>query len=892
MGLLNRLAVLAVALAVSACGGGGAATGTTSSTGTGSGTSPVASATVSVAVSSSNITTSSPVNVAATVRGVSGAVVAGQLVTFSTSGTLVSIVPASAVTDASGVATVVARAATTTVGGAEEILASATLAASTTAITGKSAVTVTVENPSVTVSLSGSTITSSQPATVRAVVKDFKGVPVAGAIVTFATNLGLGSFDATTAVTDASGLASVVLSPRTATTTGADTLTAAATVNAVTQTASAVVQFATSIATGLPTISLSLSSTSVSSATPAIATAAVLDAKGLPVAGRVVDFKSSRGLGTVNVASALTNASGLASVSLTPASSTTAGADDLIASTTIAGSAIQASQGFQAQASAVTITSFTSTTGAGTLSAYGQTSLTVKLIGAAVGSPVNVSLTSSCLALGKATLSPVSFTATTDSTVVQYKDNGCGALQSGDRLQAAIAGASTSPISLDLAIASPAVNSIAFVGASPQVIFLKGSGLGEVSQVTFELRDSAGNALPNQTVTTSLSTFTGGLTIDGGIVPVSSLTNAAGQVTVRVNSGSVPTPVRVVATVGTSGIQTVSSALSVAVGLPSQLNFSLSQQTRNIEGFDIDGTPNTYNIIAADRSGNPVPDGTSINFVTEGGQVQAIRQTALANGIARTSANFVSSSPRPDDGRITVVAYALGEESFLDLNGNNAYDANEPFQDLGDIFKDRNFDGVYDPLLDEFVSLDIAGKTTCVVSAATSYSYALLRLDASIPSVPASCDGAWGRAYVRRAIETVLSTSVADPVWFSGAAPPVSGSAVNLRTDAGTTTTTFQRVSGSSITGAGMTGALGFLARDRNPIRLNPVAAGSTVTVTATTGLTVIITGGSPVPSTLEANGVGLSYEFTAPTTSGTLTINVTSPSGVVSSLSLRISAL
>ena len=63
-------------------------------------------------------------------------------------------------------------------------------------------------------------------------------------------------------------------------------------------------------------------------------------------------------------------------------------------------------------------------------------------------------------------------------------------------------------------------------------------------------------------------------------------------------------------------------------GLPSQLNFSVSQATINIEGYKIQGTPNTYTVIASDRLGNPVPDGTAINFIAEGGQIQAIRQKA------------------------------------------------------------------------------------------------------------------------------------------------------------------------------------------------------------------------------------------------------------------------
>jgi hypothetical protein len=88
------------------------------------------------------------------------------------------------------------------------------------------------------------------------------------------------------------------------------------------------------------------------------------------------------------------------------------------------------------------------------------------------------------------------------------------------------------------------------------------------------------------------------------------------------------------------------------------------------------------------------------------------------------------------DGRVTVVAYALGEESFIDLNGNNVYDAGEPFQDLGNIFKDRNFDGVYDPTTDEFVPW--ASTTAPPACPAATRCWTSTR---SIPSIPGTCSG-------------------------------------------------------------------------------------------------------------------------------------------------------
>ena len=61
-----------------------------------------------------------------------------------------------------------------------------------------------------------------------------------------------------------------------------------------------------------------------------------------------------------------------------------------------------------------------------------------------------------------------------------------------------------------------------------------------------------------------------------------------------------------------------------------------------------------------------------------------------------------SSNPRPNEelhgltkGRVTILAYALGEEDFLDANGNNVYDANESFVDKSpDIFRNDDEGGV------------------------------------------------------------------------------------------------------------------------------------------------------------------------------------------------------
>src|SRR6185369_7455384 len=52
---------------------------------------------------------------------------------------------------------------------------------------------------------------------------------------------------------------------------------------------------------------------------------------------------------------------------------------------------------------------------------------------------------------------------------------------------------------------------------------------------------------------------------------------------------------------------------------------------------------------------------------------------------------FYSADPRPSGGRVTILAYALGEETLIDNNGNNVYDTGDTFIDKSpDIFRDDN----------------------------------------------------------------------------------------------------------------------------------------------------------------------------------------------------------
>jgi hypothetical protein len=543
-------------------------------------------------------------------------------------------------------------------------------------------------------------------------------------------------------------------------------------------------------------LNLELSSSTASLGRPIDIRATLQTSRGIAVSGAVVSFKTTleQGAFIPAAATALTDASGVARIQLVPVNASASGADTVVGSVDLAGVTATASRGFQLTATNLTIDSIAADVQ--TIAAYGQTGVTVALSAAAQGSPVSVSLTTNCGA--KAAVEPPVATTTTGRATFTVIDKGCGAERATATLTASVTGSSASR-SASVGVAAPTASSLKFLEALPSTIYLRGAGFDEVAVVSFSVLDQGGNPLPNQTIELELTTYSGGLT------PLRLLSDANGKVSVRINSGTIPTPVRVRATLilpsGASGGSTVSSNLTVGVGLPSQRNFSLSQTACNIEGANFDGTANAYTILAADRSGNPVPNGTAISFISEGGQIQSSRLTALsASGIAAAVANFVSQEPRPTaDSRVTITAYAVGEESFLDSNGNNVWDAGEPFQDLGDVYRDSNFNGTSD-----------SGEETIpfgATAACAPLSSSLLTLDRSTgANKPNTCDGRWGRAFVRRSIETVLSGSFARPLLFAavdGVRPGLGTTSLSFPADSQSpalTQGTFSELSGSVVT--------------------------------------------------------------------------------------------
>ncbi|MCL1142938.1 hypothetical protein [Shewanella gaetbuli] len=376
------------------------------------------------------------------------------------------------------------------------------------------------------------------------------------------------------------------------------------------------------------------------------------------------------------------------------------------------------------------------------LSAGGTATITVRIqddLGNPFNQPVDVNFSSTCATKNPAQAelsSPVS--SSNGVATSTYLAQGCVG-EDQINVTANAGGISLSAVGT-INVLQADVGSISFVSADPENIGILGTGGIESSVVKFKVLDKNGNPVSNQEVSFALNTLVGGV----AITPTLATTNNQGIVQTVVTTGSVATSLRVTATVENGAVPAISSQskqLIVSTGIPDQDSFSLSAEYVNAEGWDIDGTEVKVTARLADAFNNPVPDGTTVSFTTEGGSIEDACQTVAG----KCSVTWTSQLPRPEGellvdgtggmvrnpdsslsydsvlgvygniygqkygGRATITATAIGEESFPDLNGNGRFDAEEYTEfttgvdvtgqsfDLDDAFNDYNEDTVFNP---------------------------------------------------------------------------------------------------------------------------------------------------------------------------------------------------
>ncbi|WP_341205558.1 Ig-like domain-containing protein [uncultured Psychrosphaera sp.] len=287
---------------------------------------------------------------------------------------------------------------------------------------------------------------------------------------------------------------------------------------------------------------------------------------------------------------------------------------------------------------------------------------------------VLVSLDSTCVQAGKASIDAEIFSnnGVINST---YQDISCATAEGKDDVIVAtmVINSKEYTANTTISILPEKVSSIEFVDAVPISIVLKGTGgqgKQESSTLTFLVKSELDNPLAQQEVTFELNTTAGGLSL----VSNTGITNSDGVVTAKVLSGTVPTTVSVTANILDENdlpITSVgSSLLTVNTGLPDQDSFTLAFSEVNPEARNVKNKQITVTAFLADSFNNPVTDGTSVLFETEAGKIESSCNTV--NG--QCSVIWTSQNPYPEDHRVTILATALGHETFADVNGNNVFD--------------------------------------------------------------------------------------------------------------------------------------------------------------------------------------------------------------------------
>jgi hypothetical protein len=502
---------------------------------------------------------------------------------------------------------------------------------------------------------------------------------------------------------------------------------------------------------------------------------------GTPVAQKRIDITGD--LTKVSFpegSSQITDSSGVASIKVTRASATVGGAGTLTGAATISGASTSGNlvstvvtgvvdYSVGAVSGAATLTLDTLDVGGATLPAYGTRQISVRaMLGTSVAPSVQVSFSSNCGQITPATASTnASGIATASFTATDVSGTAPSTLGCGDKIvdiSASAVGATAVSKSISV-LAAPATNLsyVVPVDATKSRIYLANSGGPIQTTVEFLLINARGEALPGQAVKLSLKTLNGGIpkatfgTVEN-TAPITVPTDSFGKVSVSVFSGTVPTNVLVnAALVSNPLIQTDSSVVVIASGRPAQARVSLSQGKTAIRGFNHDGETTTITMSLADRQGNPVPDGTAVNFVTEGGVM--IPPTCVTGGVpgdSQCTVNIRSQNPRPGDGLVSILAYAAGEENFVDANFNNVFDCGESFTDLVTAYRDdtATSSGVFNTFITgEFSVPRSASPSACATGTAPS---------------PTSGDGVWGAADVRGQLLVVFSTDdfdVLSPTW-------------------------------------------------------------------------------------------------------------------------------
>ena len=452
----------------------------------------------------------------------------------------------------------------------------------------------------------------------------------------------------------------------------------------------------------------------------------VTDSNGDPVSNALVTFAGDSVIFGTSNAAILTNESGEANISVKPLDNTTTGSyqlgatvsyDDLTTTTPSYNFSLQTLEVVLAD---VTLSSTNLVSG-------GNTNITLKtrdVISNTNQNNISVTFDTSCGTFDNESI--VSSNQGDVSATYQAIDDNGNLCEGEQTITVAPVSNPTNRQALTINIEGVEASSIVYTSTDDVQLGANNSGSSKSGSIEFTIY-SNGRPAANQKVQISkvfAPTDFSFVKLNNQI-PETVTSDSQGKVTVNLYPGALPGPVEIKATlVSNSSVFALSKNVSVATGRATQNGFSISL-SKNVLAVGVDGDVATVTARLVDRVGNPVPNGTVVSFVSEGGRV--IPSCATVNG--QCSVEFSTQNPRPVDDRISLIAYVEGDKSYIDKDGDNQFGAGDILtRNIGDFFRDDNENNQYNDTLGEFVYRRNAFNLECGDS---SFSY---------PNISETCD--------------------------------------------------------------------------------------------------------------------------------------------------------
>ncbi len=555
------------------------------------------------------------------------------------------------------------------------------------------------------------TITSAG-AVAKIKVTDIKGNPITNGLVTFTGDAVKFSTTNGAVLTDANGIATIIVYPADSATTGAYSMKASIIAEGKTVTSNAI-NFeikATPITQpvvlgGITLLDNNGANTTTITSAGAVAKIKVTDVKGNPITNGLVTFTGEAvKFGTTNSA-VLTDSNGIATINVMPTDFNTSGAYSMTASVIAEGKTITSDPiNYQIKSSTINLLGLTSDK-TSLADAKDSANLSVKVQDGNTGTAlagVTVDLAASCGAISNTTTSNALGIVTAKYTPAEECVGKIVNITATN-------GAVTQSTMIGVAAARVEKSQLVYTTTGATVLApIYSSNASDTSKdVQFNLFDSKGLPISGSVVVslndpkTAPSDFAFGAssndTAAPSRTPITLTTDSNGILKVRLYPGTATGNVTLKVTlVSDPTVSTTSSNIVVANNLPSQDNFTFTSDDYSLSA---NGTTKLH-VTLKNAQGVGV-DNTTVNFSSEIGSVDATCNTDAAGNC---TVNYTASATAPKDKQVTILAYVKDG-----LKGG---------YQLGSLFRDDNHDRLYSPNTDGFVLTNspIDSTVTCTNS--------------------------------------------------------------------------------------------------------------------------------------------------------------------------------